>query len=277
MTAARVLGISFSLTLHGSDLLLDGAYLDTKLRNCAFCLTISEFNRRHILAHFPWMPSDRVLLHRMGVTIPVTAISPTSKSEPFTLLSVGRLHAVKNHSFLIQGCFFLKEYGVPLRCLIAGEGPERRRLELLIHALGVEDNVHLLGHVPHDQLSQYYEQADLVVLTSQSEGIPLTLMEAMAQGRLVLAPAITGIPELVKQNETGFLYRKGALEEFVWRVHQIYRTLPAYDAVRRSARDHVRDLFDLEVNLQALSDLFEQRIVNGVSEDVYEDPVLQQI
>ena len=53
MVAARLLGVSFSLTLHGSDLLLNGAYLDTKLKDCRFCVTISEYNRRQILEHFP--------------------------------------------------------------------------------------------------------------------------------------------------------------------------------------------------------------------------------
>ena len=59
MVAARLLGVSFSLTLHGSDLLLDGAYLDTKLENCRFCVTISEYNRRYILEHFPRIDPQR--------------------------------------------------------------------------------------------------------------------------------------------------------------------------------------------------------------------------
>jgi len=277
MTAAQILGVPFSLTLHGSDLLLNGVYLDTKLKNCAFCLTVSEFNRRHILAHFPSIPSSRVLLHRMGVAIPVVTIHSVSDARPFTVLSVGRLHPVKHHSFLIQGCFFLKEYGVSLRCLIAGEGPERRRLERLIAELGLQDTVELLGQIPQEDLARHYDEADLVALTSHSEGIPLTLMEAMARGRLVLAPSITCIPELIKDGETGFLYTKGALEEFVWRVYQIYRALSACDSVRRAAREHVIANFKLESNLQILSELFEQRVGNRANEEDYEYPVLQQI
>jgi colanic acid/amylovoran biosynthesis glycosyltransferase len=263
MTAAQILGVPFSLTLHGSDLLLNGVYLDTKLQNCAFCLTVSEFNRRHILAHFPSIPSSRVLLHRMGVAIPVVTIHSVSYARPFTVLSVGRLHPVKHHSFLIQGCFFLKEYGVSLRCLIA--------------ELGLQDTVELLGQIPQEDLARHYDEADLVALTSHSEGIPLTLMEAMARGRLVLAPSITGIPELIKDGETGFLYTKVALEEFVWRVYQIYRALSACDSVRRAAREHVIANFKLESNLQILSELFEQRVGNRANEEDYEYPVLQQI
>src|SRR5262249_53563569 len=53
MTAARLLGVDFSMTLHGSDLLLHPSYLDAKLGACAFCLTVSDYNRRYILEHYP--------------------------------------------------------------------------------------------------------------------------------------------------------------------------------------------------------------------------------
>lgn len=286
MVAARLLGVPFSLTLHGSDLLMRAAYLDMKLAHCDFCLTVSEFNRTYILAHFPAIDPHKVLVQRLGVDVPSAVVSTVSQhspdagpsaARPLTLLSVGRLHAVKNQSFLIQACFFLKEYGLPLRCLIAGEGPERGRLEFLIRELGLQNTVELLGHVPHPEISRYYQEADLVVLTSRSEGIPLVLMEAMAHGRVVLAPAITGIPELVLNGRTGFLYSPGVLEDFVWRVDQIARSLPALNPVRRAAREHVREHFNLPANLYALGTLFLQRVAHESPEVAYEDPVLQQI
>ena len=81
---------------------------------------------------------------------------------------------------------------------------------------------------------------DLVVLTSRSEGIPLVLMEAMAHGKTVLAPAITGIPELVKDGETGFLYRAGSLEDFIAKIQthsQLTGGAARFAPCRPSARD----------------------------------------
>jgi len=277
MTTARILGVPYSLTLHGSDLLVNAVYLDTKLQNCAFCLTISEFNRQFILAHFPSISSHDIIVQRIGVPVPSTTTHRDSHASPFTVLSVGRLHPVKNQSFLIQACFFLKEYGMPIRCLIAGDGPERTRLQQLIDELGLQQTVELLGHVPQEELGRYYDEADLVTLTSHSEGIPLTLMEAMARGRLVLAPSITGIPELVKHNETGFLYKPGAMEEFVWRIHQIHDNFAAYHSMRRAAHEHVRRHFHLDLNLRTLSNLFQQRAGSHCEKELYENPVLQQI
>ena len=66
MVAARLLGVSFSMTLHGSDLLLDGAYLDAKLKYCRFCMTISEYNRRHILKNFPAIDPHKIIVTRLG-------------------------------------------------------------------------------------------------------------------------------------------------------------------------------------------------------------------
>src|ERR1700758_1139575 len=69
MVAARLLDVGFSLTLHGSDLLLNGAYLDAKLKNCRFCLTVSEFNRYYILQHYPEVETEKILVARLGVDV----------------------------------------------------------------------------------------------------------------------------------------------------------------------------------------------------------------
>ena len=75
MVAARLLRIDFSMTLHGSDLLLHGAYLDTKLAHCSFCFTVSEYNRRYILDHYPTIDPGKIILQRIGVD-PLCSVAP---------------------------------------------------------------------------------------------------------------------------------------------------------------------------------------------------------
>jgi colanic acid/amylovoran biosynthesis glycosyltransferase len=280
MVAARLLHIPFSLTLHGSDLLLHAAYLDLKLKNCAFCVTVSEFNRRFVLEHYPGIEPEKVIVRRIGVDAQVDAtsrewISPEPK--PLMMVAVGRLHPVKNHAFLLRACYELKTTGADFLCLVAGEGPERPWLEHLIRNLGLEGKVKLLGHLSRQQLGSWYAMCDVVVLTSRSEGIPLVLMEAMAHGKTVLAPAITGIPELVHDGETGFLYRPGSLSDFVNKLQMIRSSSPALSGLRRAARQHVLEHFDREKNLAALADLFVSRISSKQRPDLHENPVLQQI
>jgi colanic acid/amylovoran biosynthesis glycosyltransferase len=263
MVAARVLDIPFSMTLHGSDLLLHAAYLDIKLRECQFAVTISEFNRRHILATYPDVDPAKLYVQRLGVDcrMPVSR-SKWSKLEnsPLRMLAVGRLHPVKNHAFLLQACHLLKSRGTGFVCLIAGDGPERPSLEKLIADLDLEREVHLLGNLTSHEVHEQYEKADVIVLTSRSEGIPLVLMEAMAQGKIVLAPQITGIPELVVDGITGFLYRPGSLEDFVSRAELIDQTRAALSTVRENARAHIVRHFDRDKNLAAFCELFLEKL-----------------
>jgi colanic acid/amylovoran biosynthesis glycosyltransferase len=298
MTAARLLGVGFSMTLHGSDLLLHQAYLDAKLEQCTFCLTISEYNRHHILERYPQVEPDKIVVTRLGVDVsPEMHLRPLarkSSAEPFTILSVGRLHAVKDHAFLVHACAQLAMRDIPFECVIAGEGPERRRLERLVRRCELDGRVTLLGHVPRAQMDSLYDRADLAVLTSRSEGIPLVLMEAMARGKIVLAPAITGIPELVIAGQTGFLYEAGSMDDLVDRllfVHSIMRSRDACDTVhpyvisaarqrdwiRHAARVHVRHNFNRRHNLESFADLFLQRIEPQTESVPDENLVLQQI
>jgi glycosyltransferase involved in cell wall biosynthesis len=277
LVAAELLGISFSFTLHGSDLFLRADLLSAKLRACRFCVTVSEFNRDYILRTFPSTPRSKVMVQRLGVD-PVEGVNvstPKPRPSRFCLLSAGRLHAVKNHEFLIHACAMLRDQGLDFLCWIAGEGPERRALELLIHDLDLGDRVLLLGHVKRTDLSGYYRYADLFVLTSRSEGLPVALMEAMAHGRLVLAPAITGIPELVEHERNGFLYQAGSLPDFVRTVKEISARPGSLDAVGRAAVEAVARGYDRGRNLRRFADQFLERIARTESE--HASSLLQQV
>ena len=280
MVAARVSGAGFSVTLHGSDLLLHPAFLDLKLKLCTFCVTVSEFNRRHILARYPGVPPDKIIVQRMGIDCRENLFLPRPVSPQaacLVMLAVGRLHPVKDHAFLVRACRQLKDRGVDFVCLIAGDGPERSRLERMIAELDLKAKLRLLGHVPHGNLDAYYAAADVVVLTSRSEGIPLVLMEAMSFGKPVLAPAITGIPELVIEGETGFLYEAGSLVDFVTQIELVRDSRSVLGPMRQAARQHVIEHFNRQKNLAAFCDLLLSRIGRPVEKHSYESPVLQQI
>lgn len=274
MVAARLLKSSFSLTLHGSDLLVRRAWLDVKLAECKFCVTISEYNRAHILKKYPQLDPAKVFVQRLGVDVPVFQPKANHPTPTLSVLSVGRLHEVKNYEFLIRAVGLLKGEGVPIRCEIAGDGPDRERLEQLIGRFEVEAEMTLLGHVSRGQLARHYAEADVVVLTSRSEGIPVCLMEAMAQSKIVLAPAITGIPELVVDGVTGFLYRAGSIEDFIRKLEMIGKVHAELQPVRHAARQHVMEHFNRARNLDHFCDLLMSQIAT-VHERTYENSLLQ--
>jgi colanic acid/amylovoran biosynthesis glycosyltransferase len=301
MTAAQLLDVGFSMTLHGSDLLLHGAYLDMKLEHCTSCFTISNHNRRYILERYPVVDPRKVIVSRLGVEMTESSGFPARSGRiggaNLNLLAVGRLHAVKDHAFLVRACARLAERGVHFECSIAGDGPERRKLKSLIRKLGLEARVTLLGHVAREQMDSLYDRADVVVLTSRSEGIPLVLMEAMARGKLVLAPDITGIPELVIARKTGFLYLAGCMEDFIDRlvfIHTLIRaedhrqahvkgnpfplsSASVLDWMRHAARGQVHANFNRTANLKSFGDSFVPRIASRSESLPHENFVLQQI
>jgi colanic acid/amylovoran biosynthesis glycosyltransferase len=289
MTAARLLGISFSMTLHGSDLLRHGLYLDAKLKNCSFCVTISAYNRCYILEHFSEIDPQKIKVSRLGVVAPLAEVFPrmavSNRDRKFTLLAVGRLHVIKNHAFLIRACARLRDSDVDVQCAIAGDGPERQSLELLIRSHRLQRQITLLGHVARANLDAFYRDADLVVLTSLSEGIPLVLMEAMARGKIVLAPAITGIAELVIPAKTGFLYEPGDLEDFVRRILFLQALMQfnprpltnRLNWIRYAARVQVLRNFSRESTLNQFANAFLLLTKSYPRRSPNENPLLQQI
>ncbi len=279
LAAARLLGIGFSFTLHGSDLLQRADLLAAKLRACRFCVTISEYNRQHILRNYPSTPPEKIIVQRLGVdrVLPWPTSAPSTKADGrrFCLLAVGRLHRVKDHRFLIQACAALRDQGLDFVCWIAGEGPERGALERQILKLGLQGRVYLIGHVPRTELSGYYRYADLVVMTSRSEGIPVVLMEAMAYEKTVLAPAITGIPELVEHQRTGFLYEPGSLPDFVGAVSWIHANKDRMAGIQRAAAASIAATYNRQRNLRNFAEQFLARI--PLSEGNHAHSVLQQV
>lgn len=274
MVAARLLGITYSVTLHGSDLLLNAAYLDTKMEHCSACFTVSEFNRGYICRRFSSVDRNKIILRRMGVDVPTTVRSSAvpCKQRRFTMLAVGRLHPVKDHAFLLRACAELKQRGTTFQCWIAGDGPEKKRLENSVARLGLATEVKFLGHLSHHELQSLYLTADVVVLTSKSEGIPVTLMEAMAHGKPVLAPRITGIPELVTDGQTGFLYQQGCLGDFIARLSTVHDSLRPLGPMGHSAREWVNLHFNRSTNTLHFVDAL---LHLGTREARHANPVLQ--
>lgn len=280
MVAARILGAAFSLTLHGSDLLVRADYLECKLKHCRFCITVSEFNRRFICEKYPELDPSKILVHRLGVDLDFwVPRENTNRGSSFSILAVGRLHPVKNHDFLIRACYELKNAGFNFHCMIAGEGEEHGRLQNLLGETGLQNEVEFCGYVGRDRLRTLYSQADVVVLTSQSEGIPQTLMEAMAMERVVLAPSITGIPELICDGQTGFLYQQDSLSDFLDKLLSIAAAKPSLENLGQQARRHIQLHFNGQQNLYSWAEDF-LRHLEGTSheqESSHANPVLQQV
>lgn len=129
-------------------------------------------------------------------------------SSPIVIGSVGRLDPVKDHVNLLHAFRYLKDSirlpsTMDLRLVIVGDGKERRRLESLVTELGLSRNVDLVGM--QDDIGGYLSRFDIFVLSSRAEGMPLTVLEAMAVALPVVATRVGAIPEIVSDGRTGFI------------------------------------------------------------------------
>lgn len=148
--------------------------------------------------------------------------------EQFTLLSVGGLDPRKGHDLTIQALTRLPD----VKLLIAGNGPERKRLESLAQQLGVGSRVSLLGPVPQTELKTYYNAADAMVLASSREGWANVLLESMACGTPVVASNVWGTPEVVASPAAGVLMAQRTPQALADAVQELRANYPAHHDTR---------------------------------------------
>ena len=142
--------------------------------------------------------ADRTVVIRNGVPLGTPA---HGTGEPVTILSVGRLRAPKDFVTLVRAMAVLEPGSACLR--IAGDGPDRAAVASEVARLGLGGMVELLG--TRSDVLELLAGADVFVLSSDSEGLPLSVLEAMAAGLPVVASAVGGVPEAVRGGETGTL------------------------------------------------------------------------
>lgn len=207
--ASELSGVPFSLAAHAQDIFPPDGALTEKLRAATWVRTVSRFNREYLAGLCP--PAAKKILNiPVGVALPALAPRPPKRAPgPFRLLSVGRLVDKKGYPVLLAACRLLEDRGLSVRLTLAGDGPRRRALERQAHALGLQ--VTFLGHVPHSEVPRLYQEADLFVLPCQvdsrgdRDATPTVLKEALSWGVPVVSTAVSGVPELVRDGETGWL------------------------------------------------------------------------
>jgi len=204
MMASVQTGIPWSVTAHRGDIVSSNA-LRQKFDNASFVRFISRSGLALARARCRLDGGKFVILH-MGVQLPFDNLSRVDRSQSavMTILCPANLLPVKGHSVLLRALSILKTQK-PVRVELAGDGKLRQHLERLAQEVGVADKVVFRGHVPHGELIDAYRKSkvDIVVLPSLDlgngvhEGIPVSLMEAMAWGVPVVSTRTGGIPELL--------------------------------------------------------------------------------
>lgn len=156
---------------------------------------------------------------------------PRSGARAVRLLNVAELVEKKGQAVLVRALAELPDATLE----IVGEGPEREPLERLAHELGVADRVELLGTRPREQVAELMRAADLFVLPSFYENLPVVLIEAQASGLPAVASAVGGVPELL-DGDAGALVEPGDPAQLAGAIRAVLDDRSSYDAHRLAAR-----------------------------------------
>ena len=179
-------------------------------------------------------------------------------STPPLIIAVGRLIPKKGFGDLIRACALLLERGKSFRCEIIGEGPLENQLRGQIDELRLQNNVELPGAKPQTQLRRRLAAANVFVLPSVidpdggMDNLPTVIMEAMATGLPVVSTNIGGIPEMVIENETGFLVQPGDAAAMADAIERVINDHSSAARLGHSGHERARALFSIEKNVREL-------------------------
>ena len=250
MLASKLSGIPFSFTLHGPDIFFEPHHwrLDEKIAQARFVSCISHFCRSQAMAFSP--PEQWSKLHIVHCGVEPARYANASEGE--ALLFVGRLAPVKGLPVLLRALG-----DVPAaRLTLVGDGPQRGEIETLLHALNLEARVRLLGYQNQDQVAELLRQSRALVLPSFAEGLPVVLMEAMAAGLPVITSQIAGVPELVRDGETGWLVAPGDQDGLTRAIEALLGDPERARKMGAAGRKAVAAEFDATVEARRLATLF---------------------
>jgi colanic acid/amylovoran biosynthesis glycosyltransferase len=209
--AACFAGLPYTFTAHAKDIFHESVRPDdlvVKLSDAAAVVTVSDYNVRYLERAFGPATGVRRIYNGLDLKrFPYRA----PRDRPPRVVSVGRLVEKKGFADLVEACAILADRGCRFTCQIVGTGPLEAELRGQIERLGLEATVELLGPRPQDEIIPLVQGAAVfaapcvVGADGNRDGLPTVLLEAMALGTPCVSTDVTGIPEVLRDGETGLM------------------------------------------------------------------------
>lgn len=267
LAASEYLGIPFSMTIHARDLFVGPALLRAKLEKARFVASISDFNREILLQLAPGAREKVRLLH-CGIDLrrfsPAPRVREPGRAPVF--FAVGRLVPKKGYLYLVEAARILKERGVPFEVKVIGGGPDHEVLSRRITDLGIGGAVKLEGPMPQERLLPLLRDADAFVLPcvlapdGDQDGIPVSLMEAMAYSIPCVSTRISGIPELIEDGKDGLLVAEKDPGALAGALEALARDPALRERLGGAGRQKVEAAFNLESLARDLDRLYSESL-----------------
>jgi glycosyltransferase involved in cell wall biosynthesis len=213
-------------------------------RYFAKTVAVSEDIRNTLTGRFSFANESVAVIHN-GILFPPSSSYTKLTDRPFVIGSSGRLFPVKDYPLMVEIARAVAASGkTDIRFELAGDGPQRAELESLIQGYGLQDRFILRGH--QDDMDAFYLGLDTYINTSVHEGIPMTILEAMAHGLPVIAPAVGGIGEIFVNGAEGFLIEDRNPQDFSVKCLQLHDDYELRARMSWAARERAEQAFSAE-------------------------------
>jgi colanic acid/amylovoran biosynthesis glycosyltransferase len=263
LIASRMFPIGFSFTVHGPDEFYDvpGYRLKEKIAGASFVCCIGYFARSQLMKLSPPEQWDKFEVAPLGVDPEVFVPSPFAGStDRFEILCVGRLVSSKGQHVLISAVEELVHAEQKICLRFVGSGPDEESLKRDVAERGLGREVVFEGSVNQDRIREFYRQADVFVLPSFAEGIPVALMEAMAMEIPCISTFVAGIPELIRDDIDGILVAPSDEHALAVAIERLIVNPELRCRLGRAGRCRVIEKYNLESNVARLAMIFTSRI-----------------
>ncbi|MDR3357646.1 MAG: glycosyltransferase [Desulfovibrio sp.] len=267
--ASRLTGIPFAFTGRAGDIYPEDGLLREKSRDALFLRTNNLANVRWLQQFCPAGRKDKVHLVYNSLTFAGAARkrpSPAPRRGVFSILAIGRFARTKGFPELFTALARLRRERVPVRLTLVGDGRWRGRLRRQLRRMRLTDFVALPGYVPHDQTQDFMHSHDLLVVPSvvydngDRDGIPNVIMEALSCGLPVVATDVNGIPEVIRDGETGLLVPQRDPASLADAVRQMLECRERALVMAGNGKALVKRMFDGKTNIRALRDLYMRHV-----------------
>ncbi len=258
-------------TIHEAYPLWLRVLLPTVVRRANAVVCVSEAARRSLQRRFPWAGAKLRTIHngidpdaeRMQprrTRLEVRAELQVAQHQPL-LINLANLHPYKGHSDLLLALQEVRRQCPDARAVIVGSGALEAQLRAQAAALGLGDCVQLLGH--RDDVADLLAASDLFVLSSLVEGLPISILEAMAQGLPCIVTDVGGCSELVQDGETGLVVPPREPQELAAAVVALLRDPSRVGQMGAASRQRVKERFSLRICAQRHERLYEELLHGG--------------
>jgi len=270
--AAMIVDLPLSFTGHARDVysesLNPNGLLRRKVDAASFVVTCTDANRRHLEALGSTTPVH-CIYHGLNADFSRLvagdgAVTPRAGDGTLRLLAVGRIVPKKGFDTMIDACALLRDAGVPLEAVIAGEdGAHSDLVRRRIAAFGLDEQIRLVGPMSQSELHEQYRAANAFCLPCRilddgdRDGVPNVLVEAMACAVPVVSTDVSGIPELVEDGRNGFLVPPDDPVLVAERLRLIHRDPELAARLGSAGRDTVLRRFDGAALARQLAALFD--------------------